>query len=323
VTPAIVIHAYGGVEQLTLSEIDLGSPGPGEVLIRHTGIGVNYIDTYFRRGIYPIPLPAVIGDQAVGLVEALGPGVSELAEGDTVAYGSVARAYCERRVIRADQVVRIPDGVDPDVVAATLTRAMTAEYLLFRLHAVQPDETVIVHAAVGGTGLLMVQWARHLGARVIATVGSESKFAAARQAGADQVLLHQQDDFVEQVKAMTGGRGVDVVYDSVGKDTFEKSLECLRRRGLMVAYGNASGKPDPYDVLGLSRLGSLYLTRPRLNDYVAERAELELSAGRVFEALDAGVLRPHPVKRFALADAAAAHLHLEDRAELSIPILAP
>lgn len=322
-TRAIVLREIGGPDNLVLDEIDVPAPGAGEVHIRHTGIGVNFIDTYFRRGVYPLKLPAIIGDQATGVVTGLGAGVTAFKIGDRVAYGSHGPSYVAERVIKTAHIVHLPDALADDVVAATLTRGMTAEYLLFRLHELQPGETVIVHAAVGGTGLMLCQWAKHLGATVIATVGAENKMAMARAAGADHVLLHGADDFVAQVRALTRGRGVDVAYDSIGRDTFMKSIECLRPRGLMVAYGNASGKPDPFDVLALSRHGSLYLTRPNLGHYVSTRAELERSSGRFFEALMRGIVRPHTVTRFALAAAPAAHRHLEDRAQASIPILVP
>lgn len=322
-TRAIVLRAYGGPEALRLEDIDLGEPGLGEVLIRQTGIGVNFIDTYYRRGIYPVPLPAIIGDQATGVVEEVGAAVSGFAIGDRVAYCAAGHAYVERRLIGADKLVKLPAGIDDDVVSASLLRGLTAEYLLCRLHAVQPGETVVVHAAAGGTGLIVCQWARHLGAQVIATVGSAAKVDIARAAGAEHVLLHSQTDWAAQARELTAGRGVDVVYDSIGLDTFMASLECLRPRGLMVAYGNASGKPPPFDVLTLSRLGSLYLTRPRLTDYVESRADLEGAAARYFDVLLRGIVRPHPVEHFALAAAGAAHEHLEDRATLSIPVLVP
>lgn len=322
-TPAMILHAYGGPENLLPGEVELPPPASDEVQIRHTGIGVNYIDTYFRRGVYPIELPAVIGDQAVGVVEAVGTSAGDFAVGDRVGYGSSSRAYLERRVIKTKDIVKLPKAVSDEAVAATLTRGMTAEYLLFRLHELAAGETVIVHAATGGTGLIVCEWAKSLGATVIATVGAENKFARAEAAGADYVLLHSADDFVDQVRGYTNGRGVDVVYDSIGLDTFNKSIECLRPRGLMVAYGNASGKPDPFNVLDLARLGSLYLTRPRLNEYVATKAELELSAARFFDALSAGVVSTPEVQTFALEKAPDAHRHLEDRSKASIPVLIP
>lgn len=320
---AIVLREYGGPDQLKLEQVEVPAPVAGEVRIRHTGIGVNFIDTYYRRGLYPLPLPAIIGDQAVGVIEALGPGVKGFKVGERVGYASAGKAYVEARVVNVERVVRLPDSVSDDTVAATLVRGLTAEYLLFRLHAVRADETVVVHAATGGTGLMVCQWAKDIGATVIATVGSPAKMAMAEEAGADHVLLHTAEDFAARVRELTHGRGADVVYDSIGRDTFVKSLESLKPRGLMVAYGNASGKPEPFDILNLSRLGSLYLTRPRLTEYIASTAELQLSAGRFFDALERGIVWPHPVARFALAEAPAAHRHLEDRLQHTIPILVP
>ncbi len=320
---AVVLEAYGGPDNLKLKDIPLAEPGPGQVLVRHTGIGVNFIDTYYRRGLYPVPLPAVIGDQATGVVEQLGPGVRGVAVGDRVAYASAGNAYVDARVISIERIVHLPASVSDETAAATLVRGLTAEYLLFRLHELKPEETVIVHAATGGTGLMVCQWAKDIGATVIATVGSPAKMAMAEEVGADHVLLHSAEDFVQRVREITNGRGVDVAYDSIGLDTFVKSLECLRPRGLMVAYGNASGKPEPFDILHLSRLGSLYLTRPRLTEYISTKADLELSATRFFDALERGIVRPHPVERFSLAEAPAAHRHLEDREKHTIPILVP
>lgn len=320
---AIVLNEYGGPERLELQNVDVAAPDAGEVLIRQFAIGVNFIDTYCRRGLYPVPLPAIIGNQGVGIVEGLGGGVEDFKIGDRVGYGSSNGGYVDARVIKTKDIVPVPDGVSDEVVAAALTRGMTAEFLLCRLHELKAGETVIVHAATGGTGLIVCQWAKHLGATVIATVGSEAKIAMAEAAGADHVLLHDADDFVAAVRAFTDGRGVDVVYDSIGKTTFANSLECLRPRGLMVAYGNASGKPEPFDVLTLASQGSLYLTRPRLWEYVGTKAELELSASRFFDVLEQGVVRPSPVEKFPLADAPSAHVHLEDRAKHTIPILVP
>ena len=320
---AIVLNEYGGPEQLELHSIDVPKPYAEEVLIRQTGIGVNFIDTYCRRGLYPVPLPAIIGNQGVGIVEGLGSGVSNFQIGDRVGYGSSNGGYVDARVIKTKDIVRVPDSVSDEMVAAALTRGITAEFLLFRLHELKAGETAIVHAATGGTGLIVCQWAKHLGATVIATVGSEAKIAMAEAAGADHALLHDAGDFVDAVSLITAGRGVDVVYDSIGKTTFAKSLECLRPRGLMVAYGNASGKPEPFDVLTLASQGSVFLTRPRLWEYVGTKAELELSTSRFFEALEKGIVKPHPVEKFDLAEAPAAHVHLEDRAKHTIPILVP
>lgn len=320
---AIVLNAYGGPEQLALESVDVQEPDAGEVLIRQTAVGVNFVDTYCRRGLYPVPLPAIIGNQGVGVVEGLGDGETDFEIGDRVGYGSSNGGYVDMRVIKSKDIVRVPDGISDEVVAAALTRGMTAEFLLFRVHQLEAGETVIVHAATGGTGLIVCQWAKHLGATVIATVGSKAKIAMAEAAGADHVLLHDAVDFVDGVSSITNGRGVDVVYDSIGKTTFANSLECLRPRGLMVAYGNASGKPDPLDVLSLASQGSLFLTRPRLWEYVGTKVGLELSTSRFFDAVETGIVQPSPVEAFALADAASAHVHLEDRAKHTIPILVP
>lgn len=320
---AIVLREYGGPENLRLETVDSGTADDASILVRNVAIGVNFIDTYFRRGIYPTTLPAVIGDQAVGIIEECGSAVTGLAVGDRVAYAAIFGAYIDRRWVDSTQVVRVPDNVSEELVAASLTRGLTAEYLLFRLYRVKSGDTVIVHAAAGGTGSILCQWARQLGATVIGTVGTEAKFETAKQAGCDSVLVHSANDFVEQVRDITDGKLVDVVYDSIGKDTFNKSLECIKQRGLMVAFGNASGKPDPVDVLSLARFGSLYLTRPILTHYISTHEELELSAAQYFAALADGIVVPHPVTKYQLADASAAHEHLEDRSNLTIPILVP
>ncbi|MFQ3250309.1 MAG: NADPH2:quinone reductase [Glaciecola sp.] len=320
---AIVLREYGGPENLRLETVETGTADDASILIRNVAIGVNFIDTYFRRGIYPTTLPAVIGDQGVGIVEECGSAVTHVNVGDRVAYASIFGAYIDRRWVDSSQVVRVPDEVSSEVAAASLTRGLTAEYLLFRLHSIKPSDTIIVHAAAGGTGSIICQWAQHMGATVIGTVGSEAKFEAAKQAGCDFVLLHSQDDFVEQIRDITNDTLVDVVYDSVGKDTFNKSLACIKPRGLMVAFGNASGKPDPMDVLALARCGSLFLTRPILTHYVSTQEELELSAARYFAALADGIVTPHALTAYTLNDASAAHEHLEDRSKLSIPILVP
>ena len=320
---AIVLHEYGGTQNLKFETVEAGTPDDASILVRNLAIGVNFIDTYFRRGVYPTTLPAIIGDQGVGIIEQCGSAVTGLAVGDRVAYASIFGAYIDRRWIDPSKVVRVPDEVSSQVAAASLTRGLTAEYLLFRLHNVKPSDTIIVHAAAGGAGSILCQWAKHIGALVIGTVGSKAKFDIAKQAGCDFVLLHGDNDFVDQVRNITKGKLVDVVYDSIGKDTFNKSLECIKKRGLMVAYGNASGKPDPLDVLALARSGSLFLTRPILNDYIGTKEELELSSARYFAAIAEGIVSPHEVTTFNLCDAKAAHEHLEDRSKISIPILVP
>lgn len=320
---AVVLNELGGPEQLVISDISSTSPNNDELLIRHEAIGVNYIDTYFREGLYGTELPAVIGDQAVGTILSMGAGVRGFEVGEHIAYTSVFGAYCSERCISAAKVVKIPVGIDMTQVAATLTRGLTAEYLLRRLYNVSASDTIIIHAAAGGTGVILTQWAKSLGATIIGTVGDEAKFALAAANGCDHVLNHQDPEFVAKVRELTNGRLVDVVYDSIGKTTFETSIHCIKPRGLMVAYGNASGKPEPFEVLDLARLGSLFLTRPIMSHYIGTRAELELAANRYFEVLSNGTVTPPKHTSFALADAADAHRHLENRSELSVPILVP
>ena len=293
------------------------------MLVRNTAIGVNYIDTYYRSGLYPAALPLIPGDQAAAVVEAVGPELSEFKPGDRVAYASKPLgAYVDERVIDADLLVPLPDGISDEIAGATLTRGLTAEYLTHRLYELKAGETVLVHAAAGGAGRILCQWADKIGAIVIGTVGSEEKVEIARENGCTEVLLHQ-DDFVPQIKDLTAGKGVDVVYDSIGKATFMKSLDCIRSRGMMVSFGNASGKPDSLDVLELAKRGCLFLTRPTLYGYTRDRGELLLSAERYFTAITSGLLHVENGVPFALEDAAEAHRHLEDRSIVGSPILIP
>ena len=293
------------------------------MLVRNTAIGVNYIDTYYRSGLYPAALPLIPGDQAAAVIEAVGPELSEFKPGDRVAYASKPLgAYVDERVIDADVLVPLPDGISDEIAGATLTRGLTAEYLTHRLYELKAGETVLVHAAAGGAGRILCQWAYNIGARVIGTVGSEEKVEIARENGCTEVLLHQ-DDFVPQVKDLTAGKGVDVAYDSIGKATFMKSLDCIRSRGMMVSFGNASGKPDSLDVLELAKRGCLFLTRPTLYGYTRDRGELLLSAERYFTAITSGLLHVENGVPFALEDAAEALRHLEDRSIVGSPILIP
>ena len=320
---AIFVNQCGGPEVLSYQDNYVSQPGPGEVLFRTTAIGVNYIDTYYRSGLYPAELPLIPGDQASGVIEAVGVGVSEFKPGDRVAYASKPLgAYVDERVMEADVLVPLPDGVSDEVAGATLTRGLTAEYLTHRLYELQAGETVLVHAAAGGAGRILCQWADKIGARVIGTVGSEEKMEVARENGCTEVLLHQKD-FVPQVKDLTGGQGVDVAYDSIGKATFMKSLDCIRPRGMMVSFGNASGKPDSLDVLELAKRGCLFLTRPTLYGYTRNRKDLLLSAQRYFSAITSGLLSVEVGVPFSLHDAARAHRHLEDRSIVGSPILIP
>ena len=320
---AVFVNECGGPEVLSYQDNHVSQPGPGEVLLRNTAIGVNYIDTYYRSGLYPAELPLIPGDQASGIIEAVGIGDSEFKPGDRVAYASKPLgAYVDERVIDADVLVPLPDGISDEIAGATLTRGLTAEYLTHRLYELKAGETVLVHAAAGGAGRILCQWADNIGARVIGTVGSEEKVEIARENGCTEVLLHQ-DDFVPQVKDLTAGKGVDVAYDSIGKATFMKSLDCIRSRGMMVSFGNASGKPDSLDVLELAKRGCLFLTRPTLYGYTRDRGELLLSAERYFTAITSGLLHVENGVPFALEDAAEAHRHLEDRSIVGSPILIP
>ena len=320
---AIILEELGGPEVLKFTDMPTEPLQAHQIQIRNDAIGVNFIDTYFREGLYGTELPAIIGDQAVATVTAVGDKVEQFSEGDKIAYASLFGAYRAERCVDPSQVVKLPSDVPADGVAASLTRGLTAEYLLCRLHELKAGETIIVHAAAGGTGVIVSQWAKAIGATVIGTVGDEAKTAIAKNNGCDHVLLHHDPEFIAKVADITNGKLADVVYDSIGKDTFQTSIQCVRRRGLMVAYGNASGKPEPIEVLDLARLGSLFLTRPILSHYIATRAEFELATGRYFEVLAKGTVRLPEITRFALSDAADSHRHLQDRAKPSLPILVP
>jgi NADPH2:quinone reductase len=300
----------------------LPEPKAGEVTVRHRAIGVNFIDTYHRSGLYPVPLPSGLGSEAAGVVERLGEGVTTVQLGDRVAYaGSGApAAYSEARVIAADRVVPLPDEISDEVAAASLLKGMTAEFLIHRTFAVKAGQTVLWHAAAGGVGLIACQWLNAIGARVIGTVGSDEKAELARRHGCHETIVYTRENFAKRVRELTAGRGVSVVYDSVGKATFAESLDCLEPRGLLVSFGNASGKPDPLDILQLSQKGSLYLTRPTLFTYVASREELLASSGALFAAIRGG-LKIEIGQRFALADARAAHRALESRATTGSTLL--
>ena len=311
---AVAIHAPGGPEVLRCEQVPLPEPKPGEVLLRQVAIGVNFIDTYHRSGLYPLPLPHVLGVEAVGVVEALGRGVNGLRPGDRVGYaGGTPGAYAEYRAIAAERLVSVPEGIDDARAAAVLLRGMTAEYLVQRCFRVEPGMPVLVHAAAGGVGLLLCQWLAHLGAEVIGTVGSDAKATLAQSNGCTHTIRYGRDDFVARVHGLTHGRGVPVVYDSVGKTTVPGSLACLSQRGTLVSFGNASGKPAPIEVLQLGHLGSLFVTRPRLHDYTGTRAELLASAQAVFAGVREGWLRPHIGAVFPLIEVGAAHRALESR----------
>ncbi len=312
-TKAIQVRAVGGPEQLVPAEVEVGDPGPGFARVRLVRIGVNFIDTYHRTGLYPLPLPFVPGVEAAGVVEQVGPGVGEVAVGDRVAFALVPGSYAERCLAPARQLLRIPDPLSFDLAAASLLQGMTAHYLTHGVRAPRPGDTALVHAAAGGTGGLLIQCLAAAGVRVIGTCSSDAKAALARAAGAEEVVRYDREDFRERARAFSGGAGVDVVYDSVGRSTFEGSLGSLRPRGLLCLFGQASGPVPPFDLARLNGAGSLFVTRPSLGHYVATRAELEARAGWVFDALVGGRLRQSVAGHFALSDAANAHRALEGR----------
>lgn len=322
-TPAIRIHRFGGPEVLQWEEIPLPPPAAGEVAIRQTAIGLNFIDTYHRSGLYPLTLPAVIGAEAAGVVEALAPGVSGFATGDRVAYaGLPPGAYAARRNWPADRLVKLPPGISDEVAASAMLKGLTAWYLLRRSYRVQAGDTLLLYAAAGGTGTLLSQWATALGARVIGVAGSAAKAALAREHGCVETVLSGDPDFVKKVRELSGG-GVAVVYDSVGRDTFVQSLDCLRRHGTMVSFGNASGPVEPFSPMELAKRGSLHLTRPSLFDFIATRADLEEGTGELFDVIGRGAVRIAIGQRYPLRDVARAHEDLEARRTTGATILQP
>ncbi|HSV28518.1 MAG TPA: quinone oxidoreductase [Candidatus Omnitrophota bacterium] len=323
-TKAIRIHQTGGPEVMRWEEVDLPDPGPGQALVRQTAIGVNFIDVYHRTGLYPAPLPATLGMEGAGVVEAVGEGVVEIAVGDRVAYAAgPIGAYAERRLIPAHRLVALPEGVEERQAAAIMLKGMTAQYLLRRTYPVRPGDTILVQAAAGGVGLLLCQWAKHLGATVIGTVGSEDKAALAKAHGCDHAIVYTTEDFVVRTRALTDGRGVDVVYDSVGAQTFMGSLDCLRPLGMLVAFGQSSGKVPPFDAGLLGQKGSLFLTRPSLFDYTAARQDLVSTAMELFDMVKRGFIKVEINHTYALADAAQAHRDLENRKTTGSSLLLP
>ena len=320
---AIRFHETGGPEVLRLESVEVGDPGPGELRVRHTALGVNFIDTYQRSGLYRVPLPQVAGSEGAGVVEAVGPGAEGWSVGDRLAYTGVLGAYCDARLVPADRMVRIPDGISDEQAASMMLKGMTVAYLVRRTYAVRAGETVLWHAAAGGVGSIACQWLHALGVTVIGTVGTEEKAARARALGCDHPIVYTRASFVERVAEITGGAKLPVVYDSVGAATWEGSLDCLRPRGLMVSFGNASGAVPPVSIGILAAKGSLYLTRPTLGSYIATRAELEETAGALFDVVRAGDVRIEPASRYPLADAAQAHRDLEGRRTVGSLILVP
>jgi NADPH2:quinone reductase len=311
---AIRFAKTGGPEVLEWQQVEVGKPGEGQVRLRHTAVGLNYIDTYQRSGLYPIQLPSGLGSEAAGIVEEVGSGVTGLRPGDRVAYaGGPLGAYSEARVMAADRLVRLPDGITDQQGAAMMLKGMTAWYLLRRTHEVRPGETILIHAAAGGVGLIVCQWAKHLGATVIGTVGDDEKAALAKANGCDHPINYRREDFIARVNEITGGRKLPVVYDSVGKDTFYKSLDCLAPLGLMASFGQSSGAIGPVDIGILAGKGSLFLTRPTLNTYVAKREDLLTAAKDLFDVVQKGVVKLAINQTYGLNEAAQAHRDLQDR----------
>jgi len=321
---AIRIHQTGGPEVLQLETVVVGDPGPGEARVRHTAVGLNYIDTYQRSGLYKVALPSGMGSEAAGVVEAVGAGVTDLKAGDRVAYsGGPLGAYSDVRVMPVDRLVKVPEGVSDRSAATLMLKGLTVQYLLRQTYPVKAGETILLHAAAGGIGLIACQWARALGATVIGTVGSDAKAELAKANGCTHTIVYTRENFVERVKEITGGKGVPVVYDAVGKDTFPGSLDCLSPRGLFVSFGNASGPVPPFELLLLSQKGSLYVTRPTLFTYTSTRAALVKMAEEMFALVQSGKLKNDPRQTYALKDAAQAHRDLESRKTSGSTVLLP
>jgi NADPH:quinone reductase len=323
-THAIRIHEHGGPDMMKWESVEVGTPGPGEVRIMHTAIGLNYIDTYHRTGLYKIPLPTVLGREGAGVIEAVGANVSDFKVGDRVAYASSPiGSYAEVRLMPAERVVKVPDNVTDQQAASMMLKGMTAQYLLRRTFKVNKGDTILFHAAAGGVGLIVSQWARHLGATVIGTVGSEEKAVLARASGCHHVINYSREDFVARVAEITGGKKCDVVYDGVGKDTFLKSLDCVRPLGTVALFGNASGKVEPLDLGLLAAKGSLFVTRPTLDTFIAKREELVATANELFDVVGRGIVKIEINQTYALKDAAQAHLDLEARKTTGSTVLIP
>jgi len=324
-TKAIRIHAPGGPEALSWDEVTVGDPGPGEVRLRQTAVGLNYIDVYHRTGLYPLPkMPAVIGMEGAGVVEAAGAQVTDLKVGDRVAYAAPPPgAYAQERLMPADRLIKLPDAIDDRQAAAMMLQGMTVCYLIRRTYPVKKGDTVVFHAAAGGVGLIACQWLKHLGVTVIGTVGSAEKAALAKAHGCTHTINYRTEDVAARVREITGGEGVPVVYDSVGKDTFEGSLKCLRPLGLMVGFGNASGPVPPFELGRLAAMGSLYITRPTLMTYTAKRADLVAIAKELFDVVISGAVKIEINQTYPLAETAQAHRDLEARKTTGSTILLP
>ena len=326
-THAIRIYQAGGPEVLRWEEIEVPAPAAGEATVRHEAVGLNFIDIYHRAGVYPVPLPSGIGMEGAGVVTAVGGGVADIDVGDRVAYASgpldPVGAYAAARNIPADRLVKLPAGIDCKTAAAMMLQGMTAEYLLRRTYRVQAGDTILIHAAAGGVGLIVCQWAKALGANVIGTVGSDEKAALARAHGCDHPIVYTRENFTERVKEITGGKGVRVVYDSIGKDTFMGSLECLQPLGMMAFFGAASGPVPPFDLGLLAKMGSLFITRPTLFTYTAQRADLLAIAGDLFDMVVSGKVKIEVNQTYALKDAAQAQIDLVARKTTGSTVLLP
>ncbi len=320
---AIRIHETGGPEKMRWEEVRVETPGPGQVLVRNIAIGLNYIDTYHRSGLYPVTLPATLGMEGAGIVEMVGPKVSGFKAGERVAYAQPIGAYAEWVLRPADRLVKIPPGIDEKIAAAMMLKGMTAQYLVRRTYQVRAGDKILVHAAAGGVGQILCQWAKHLGATVIGTVGSDEKVKLAKNAGCRHVIVTAREKFPERVREITKGAGVPVVYDGIGKDTFMGSLDCLATLGLMVSYGSASAAVPPFELAILSQKGSLYLTRPTLMTYIAKREDLLKSAAELFSVVKKGAVRIAVNQTYPLKEAAQAHRDLESRKTTGSTVLLP
>lgn len=317
------VHEYGGPEVLKYETVDVGAPGPGQVKLKQHAIGVNYIDTYQRSGLYKVPLPFAAGSEGAGEVIAVGPDVTEFKVGDRGAYAGAIGGYADERLMPADRLVKIPDSIDYNTAAAMMLQGMTVRYLLRQTYKVGPGTTLLLHAAAGGIGLIACQWAKHLGATIIGTASTSDKMELAKAHGATHMINYKTEDWVKRVKELTNGAGVDVVYDAVGKDTYPGSLDCLKPLGLWVSFGNASGAITNFDILALSNKGSLYATRPTLGTYVAKRADLLANANDLIDVISKGVVKINVNHVYPLKDAAQAHIDLEGRKTTGSIVLTP
>ncbi|TCT12519.1 NADPH2:quinone reductase [Tepidamorphus gemmatus] len=321
---AIRVYETGGPDVMKWEAVDTPQPGPGEIVVRHRAVGLNYIDVYFRTGLYKAPtMPFTPGNEGAGDVVAVGDGVTDLKVGDRIAYAATIGSYAEERVIAADKVVKLPDAISYETGAAMMLKGMTAQYLLRRTYKVEPGTTILFHAAAGGVGLIACQWAKHLGATVIGTVGSDEKAELARAHGCDHTINYRTENFVERVRELTGGKGVDVVYDSVGKDAYPGSMDCLRPLGLWALFGQSSGPVPPMDLGILAQKGCLYVTRPTLFVYVARREDLVATANELFDVVASGAVKIEIHQTYPLKDAAAAHRDLEGRRTTGATVLLP